>query len=164
MKTKVNYRNIFAPLVIVVLVLGASSVVYSHCQIPCGIYDDQARFAMISENIKTIEKSMQQIADLSKESNPNMNQIVRWIQNKEKHVDDISHTVTYYFMAQRLKYVDKANAKAHAEYLGKLTLLHQIIIYGTKARQTTDLVNVQKLRSLLEEFRTAYFSAAEHSH
>lgn len=162
MKTR-NRNGVMLAIVLLVLII-ISSDVFSHCQIPCGIYDDQARFAMISENIKTIEKSMQQIADLSKESNPNMNQIVRWIQNKEKHVDDISHTVTYYFMAQRLKYVDKANAKAHAEYLGKLTLLHQIIIYGTKARQTTDLVNVQKLRSLLEEFRTAYFSAAEHSH
>ena len=41
------------------------SMVYSHCQIPCGIYDDRARFDAIAENAATIEKSMKQMTDLS---------------------------------------------------------------------------------------------------
>jgi len=28
-----------------------ASIAYSHCQIPCGIYDDQARFDMIAEAV-----------------------------------------------------------------------------------------------------------------
>ena len=56
---------------------------FSHCEIPCGIYGDEMRFAMMKEDIATIEKSMKQIVELSKQASPNHNQIVRWVQNKE---------------------------------------------------------------------------------
>lgn len=45
-----------------------ASIVYSHCQVPCGIYDDPVRFDMIAENITTIEKSMKQITDFRKKT------------------------------------------------------------------------------------------------
>ena len=141
-----------------------TSMVYSHCQIPCGIYDDPQRFDMMAENITTIEKSMKQITELSQESKPNMNQIVRWVQNKEEHADDIGHIVTFYFMSQRIKPVSKSDGKAYAEYVRKLTLLHEMLVYSMKAKQTTDLSNVAKLRALLKDFETAYFGDADHIH
>jgi len=85
----------------------SATVLYSHCQIPCGIYGDSARFDMIAENITTIEKSMNQINELSAQQDRNANQIVRWVLNKEKHADDTAAIITSYFMAQRLKPVDK---------------------------------------------------------
>ena len=138
-------------------ILVFASLLYSHCQIPCGIYDDNARVDMIAEHIKTIEKSMKQISMLSEQSKPNMNQVVRWVDNKEKHADDLAQIVTYYFMAQRIKTVDKSNAADHEKYIKKLTLLHEMLIYSMKSKQTADLGNVEKLRALLTEFRTAYF-------
>ena len=141
-----------------------TSMVYSHCQIPCGIYDDPARFDMLAEHITTIEKSMRLITELSKQDKPDMNQIVRWVQNKEQHADELSHIITYYFMAQRIKLVVETEGKAYEEYVKKLTLLHQMLFYSMKAKQTTDLSNVEKLRSLLAEFRTAYFPAGAHKH
>ncbi len=155
-------RKKTAMLGILVLVMVFASIVYSHCQIPCGIYGDPARFGMLAEHITTIEKSMKQITDLSNRDKPNVNQIVRWVQNKEKHADELSHIVTYYFMAQRIKLVVKAEGKAYEEYVKKLTLLHQMLVYSMKAKQTTDLSNVEKLRSLLAEFRTVYFPAGTH--
>lgn len=137
---------------------------FAHCQIPCGIYNDEARFTLLAEDITTIEKSMNQITALSKEKSENMNQIVRWVRNKEDHAAKISKKVTYYFMAQRLKVPKKADKKAHAAYLRKLGLLHEMIIYAMKAKQTTDLAHVVKLRSLLEEFRDAYFGPKEKKH
>jgi nickel superoxide dismutase len=141
-----------------------SSMAYSHCQIPCGIYNDEARFVMLAENITTIEKSMKLVTELSKQDKPNMNQIVRWAQNKEKHADDTSQIITYYFMAQRLKPADKADAKAYNEYLNKLTLLHEMLVQCMKAKQTTDLSHVEKLRSLLAEFQDAYLGKTSHKH
>ena len=155
MRNAVGKKSI--TLGILVLIVVFASMVYSHCQIPCGIYDDPARFDMIAENITTIEKSMKQITELSQEDRPNFNQIVRWVQNKEKHADDTSHIVTYYFMAQRVKPVDKTKGKAYEEYVKKLTLLHEMLVYSMKAKQTTDLSNVEKLRTLLVEFRAVYF-------
>ena len=138
------------------------SIVYSHCQIPCGIYNDPARFDELSEHILTIEKAMKLITELSKQDKSNMNQIVRWVQNKDEHADELSHIVTYYFMAQRVKPVDKSDAGQYSEYVKKLTLLHKMLVYSMRAKQTTDLANVEKLRSSLSEFRKAYF--AEHHH
>jgi len=154
-----------AVLVILALVIVLSSIVYSHCQIPCGIYDDPARFDMIAENITTIEKSMKQITELSKQDKPNMNQIIRWVHNKEKHADELSHIVTYYFMAQRIKPVYKTNGKAYRVYVKKLTLLHEVLVYSMKAKQTTDQSNIERLRTLSAEFRAVYFQADDtHKH
>ena len=147
---------------IVVMVMTFATMVYSHCQIPCGIYNDHARFDMISEHITTIEKSMKMITELSKQEKANMNQIVRWVQNKEKHADEISHIVTHYFMAQRIKPSPKTEGKEYDEYVKKLTLLHKMLIYSMKAKQAPGLANVEKLKSLLAEFHLVYFSEAEH--
>ena len=130
---------------------------FSHCEIPCGIYDDEMRFSMIEEDIKTIEKSMDQIVTLSVEANKNFNQIVRWVQNKEKHAIDLMHIVTQYFMTQRIKPVDEKDAQVYVEYRNKLVLLHQMLVYAMKAKQTTDLANVENLKSLLTQFRSIYF-------
>lgn len=162
MKKKVGKKVILGFVCISAVVF--ASIAYSHCQIPCGIYNDQTRFTMIAENITTIEKSMKQITELSKNDKPNMNQIVRWIQNKENHADDTSHIIMYYFMAQRLKPADKSDAKAYDEYVNKLVLLHKILTSSMKAKQTTDLSHVEKLRALLTEFQDAYLGKTTHKH
>ena len=135
------------------------SLVMSHCQVPCGIYDDEARLKAIDEHITTIEKAMKQVTELAKEQSPNYNQIVRWVVNKEKHAEELSDIVTYYFMAQRVKVADKSDAKAHADYVAKLTLLHQMLVNAMKAKQSTDLQAVSTLRSLLTSFKTVYTHA-----
>ena len=139
-----------------------ASIVYSHCQIPCGIYDDPARFDMVSEHITTIEKSMKLLTELNKQDKPNMNQMVRWIQNKEEHADQLSYIVTYYFMVQRIKPVEKAENEAYQKYIKKLTLLHEMLVYSMKAKQTTDLSNTEKLKSLLDAFKDVYFDKSSH--
>ncbi len=156
MRNAVSKKSVALGILILVVVF--ASMVYPHCQIPCGIYGDPARFDMIAENITTIEKSMKMITELSKQDKPNMNQIVRWVQNKEKHADDMSHIITYYFMAQRVKPALKTDSQEYDEYVKKLTLLHNMMVYSMKAKQTTDLANVEKLRTLLAEFRTVYFA------
>jgi nickel superoxide dismutase len=130
---------------------------FSHCQVPCGIYDDQMRIKMIAEHITTMEKAMNQVIELSKESKPNYNQIVRWVVNKEKHGEELSDIVTYYFMTQRLKPVPKDDAKHLTLYQEKLRLLHQLLFYTMKAKQSTDLTVIEKLRELLKQFEKAYF-------
>ncbi len=128
----------------------------SHCELPCGIYGDGMRFHMIEEDIATIEKSMKQLLALSKEAKPNYNQIVRWVQNKERHADKIREVVTQYFMAQRVKPVHAKESPGYDAYLNKLTILHEMIVASMKCKQTTDLANVEKLKDLLDRFEKAY--------
>jgi nickel superoxide dismutase len=123
----------------------------AHCEIPCGIYDDEMRIAMLREQIVTIEKSMQQIIALQKEARPNANQLTRWVVNKEQHADELQEIVTQYFMTQRLK----PGAK---DYGSKLQTLHEMLLAGMKSKQTTDLEQVKRLRGLVDSFEKAYFS------
>jgi len=158
MKKPIDKKLLAATLLVSAVALG--SLAYSHCQIPCGIYDDEARFSEIAEHITTIEKSMKEIVTLSADSKPNMNQVVRWVNNKELHADELSEIVTYYFMAQRIKLPPAGDTKAYNAYVGKLTLLHEMLVYSMKAKQTTDLENVDKLRGALEKFHKAYTADA----
>lgn len=130
---------------------------FAHCQIPCGIYDDEARIKMISEHIATIEKSTKSIIELSGAKAIDYNQLVRWVNNKEAHATYIQDIVSGYFMYQRLAPVPPAEEKQYADYIAQLTLLHQIGVCAMKAKQGLDLSNIQKLRRLLEEFEKAYF-------
>ncbi len=149
-------------LAVLVVSIAMASPAFAHCEIPCGIYDDEMRLNMIAEHITTIEKSINEIERLSKEEPRNFNQIVRWVQNKEDHANELQHIVSQYFMTQRLKPVDKGETEAYAAYMEKLVLLHQMLTYSMKAKQTTDKVNVDKLRSLLSEFRAAYMETHKH--
>lgn len=155
MKKRIRKKPFIIGLTILAGLL--ASIAYSHCQIPCGIYDDQARFDMIAEHITTIEKSMNEIRKLSEQDKPNMNQIVRWVQNKEEHADELGHIVTYYFMTQRVKPTQKTEGQKYDEYVKKLILLHKILISSMEAKQTTALANVEKLKGLSEEFHSVYF-------
>jgi nickel superoxide dismutase len=158
MKNRINRKLVIGAVLVSAVVFG--SLAYSHCQIPCGIYDDEARFGAIAEHITTIEKSMKEIESLSAQAKPNMNQIVRWVNNKDQHADELSEIVTYYFMAQRIKAAPESDAKAYNDYVKKLALLHQMLVHSMQAKQTTDLAHVQELRSLLEQFHTAYSGKA----
>ncbi len=154
------------PMLVVFLfaVIVITPLVYSHCQIPCGIYDDPARLAAIAENTTTVEKAMKLIEELSADPKKNMNQIVRWVNVKEQHADDTAHIISYYFMAQRIKPVNKSDSAGYEKYVKQLTLLHEMLVYSMKTKQTTDFANVEKLRSLLAEFRSEYLGEHSHSH
>ncbi len=147
----------FALCLFVFIFLFCLPDVYPHCQIPCGIYNDEMRFTMMEEHIQTIEKSMKQIIELSKEPAENANQLVRWVLNKEQHADELAEIVTYYFLTQRIKPVNEDDAAAFKDYLVKISLLHKMLVAAMQTKQTTDLNNVEKLRSLSQDFHKTYF-------
>ncbi|MCA9403954.1 MAG: superoxide dismutase [Candidatus Omnitrophica bacterium] len=136
--------------------------VQAHCEIPCGIYDDQLRVRMIHEHTATIAKAMRQIKELSAEGDKNYNQIVRWITNKEKHAEEIQEIVYQYFMTQRIKPME---GDMREKYIKELTLLHEILIHAMKSKQGLDESNPEKIDELLHEFSDSYFAAeAKGSH
>ncbi len=143
---------IFLPLFLIIL----HGPAVSHCEIPCGIYGDDARFTAIAENLTTVEKSMKLIVQLSAEPGKNANQLVRWVNNKEVHADRIREIVTQYFLAQRIKAPADDDPAARTAYTGKLALLHQMIVSAMKCKQTTDVAHVKKSRELLQAFQALY--------
>lgn len=158
-------KRSLAIAITLVAALGLAARAQAHCQIPCGIYHDELRVQLIEEHIETISKSMRSIVDLAKDPTANANQLIRWVTNKEDHAQQIQDIVTAYFMAQRVKWADPSDEAAHAAYVHQLVLLHQLQVHAMKAKQSTDLGEVETLRSLVKDFRKAYFGDdGGHSH
>ena len=107
---------------------------------------------------------MKQIVALSADPAANANQLVRWVQNKENHALEIQHIVTQYFMTQRVKPAPATDKAAHGKYLARITALHRMLIQAMKAKQTTDLQHVDRLRKLVGEFSELYFSEDDLKH
>jgi len=147
----------------ILLLVVISGSLFAHCQVPCGIYGDKTRFDMLREHITTVEKSMNKINELSADTNKNMNQLVRWVNNKEQHANEFTEIITYYFLAQRIKIKEKSDG-AYADYQNKVTTLHQMMVYAMKSKQSTDLDNVKKLKSLVDDFEALYFSKEDKKH
>ena len=156
------FTKIYALFLIVLGLMAVNTKTFAHCEVPCGIYDDSLRVALMYEHITTLEKSMNSIMELSKESTPNYNQLVRWVMNKESHAEKLQEIVSQYFLHQRIKVVDPSDADNYNKYIERLTLLHQILVHAMKAKQTTDLTVIENLRSTLHAFEESYFHG--HSH
>lgn len=129
--------------------VAAAPQALAHCQVPCGIYDDNNVIQSMHTDYVTIAKAAKQIEELSKDPSANAHQLTRWINNKESHAQSIQETVLNYFLAQRLKSDDPA-------YVEKLKICHGVIVTAMKCKQSTDPANVEKLHDLLHQFEVAF--------
>lgn len=147
------------PLLLPVLLLGLlvpSVPVLAHCQVPCGIYGDELRFGLMSENLDTLEKAMKQIQELSAKPSENLQQVVRWTNTKDDHADQLAHTLTTYFLQQRIPLPKEGDETARKHRAELLEMVHAMLVHAMKAKQTTDVAHVLELRKLLESFKKAY--------
>ncbi len=152
-------KKILGIFIFLVMITLLKPAVFSHCEVPCGIYNDDMRFTMVEEHMTTIEKAINEIEHLSGLQPTNFNQIVRWVTNKEKHAEEIQHIISRYFLTQRVKLVEKEDDKAHKIRMEHLSLCHEILVYTMKTKQTTDLSNVEKLKTAVKAFKESYFKA-----
>ena len=149
--------QIFSVALIMGIITFSSFQAKAHCEIPCGIYGDSVRIALLYEHIETIEKSMNQINELSKSENPDYNQLVRWVMNKEEHAKEMQEIISQYFLHQRVKITSSADDAAYRKYVKQLELLHHLSVFAMKSKQSTDLSIIDTLREKLHLFEHAYF-------
>ena len=133
------------------------NILFAHCQIPCGIYDDVFQIVSIQEDISTIQKSINKIQELgdSGKSIQNQNQLVRWINNKETYAQKIQDVISEYFLAQRIKPTFKKN-EDYDNYVMLTTSCQKIIYYSMKCKQNVDTQYVKKLSEELASFVAVY--------
>ena len=134
---------------------------FAHCQVPCGIYDDDARFAALAEDITTIEKALAQIKALAPKQNDPLNaqQLHRWAEAKDQHADSFAHTLGYYFLQQRIK--APAAGQDETRYVAQLKAVHGLLVAAMKAKQGVDAQPVADLRSGLATFQALYQAGLE---
>jgi len=143
-----------ATLLIALTVVGYTLILpqtgHTHCQIPCGIYDDYARVQSMLEDVATVEKSAKLITELAgKSDSKSQNQLVRWVMNKEKHAQKIISTISDYFLTQRVK----PNQK---DYVERLKKHHTVIIAAMNAKQNADVKYAKILKESIEALSSYY--------
>ena len=131
------------------ILTGLVSQAGAHCQLPCGIYGDEARFTALMEDVTTIEKAVRKIEQESAAEVPDYNQLVRWVNNKETHADKISDVMLTYFLAQRIKV-------GQPDYEQRLVAIHKIIVLAMKAKQNVDGKIVEDLGAAIDAFHELY--------
>lgn len=134
--------------------LFGQTVLHGHCQVPCGIYADDVVFGELMTDVQTIEKAMVQIISIGESDDKNWNQLVRWINNKESHAQNIQTTMSAYFLAQRIKLGQKESDPQGYHKL--VDLAHEITVLAMKCKQGTDIADATRLGEALHEFQHAY--------
>lgn len=148
-------KSIKALVLLGALLLAYTPQAFSHCQIPCGIYDDHARVAAMLEDAATVEKATRLIAELAGKQDPqSMNQVVRWVSNKETHSQNIISTISDYFLTQRVK-------SSQPDYTDRLVKHHAVIVAAMKAKQNADGKYAAALKASIEALAPYY---PEHKH
>ena len=128
----------------------STGVAHSHCQLPCGIYDDHARVHSMLEDADTIQKTVILIKDNSgKNDAQSNNQLVRSIANKESHAQSIIETISDYFLTQRVK-------PSQDDYAERLKKHHAVIVASMKAKQNSGLQHVDDLKATIVELEEYY--------
>ena len=136
-------------LLIGLVSVGLASRADAHCQIPCGIYGDDARFTALLEDVTTLKKAVRKIEQESAADSINHNQLVRWVNNKETHADKLSHGMLEYFLAQRIK-------SDQPDYEARLVAIHKIIVLAMKTKQNVDAGIVDDLEMAITGFQALY--------
>ncbi len=154
-------KPIYQNLIIPFLLLQESLL--SHCQVPCGIYNDAARIIQIQEDFSTIQKAMTKIKELSQQQDAtSMNQLTRWIMTKDDHASNIQKVVSEYFLTQRIKV--KTNGSEFDTYVKQTTTLHQILVSAMKCKQTVDLGHADDGLHQIKTFIDLYFDTHGKDH
>ena len=138
--------------------VGSVQIANAHCQVPCGIYDDHARIHAMLEDAETVSKACAELEKLAGKTDPqDINQAVRWVNNKEIHAQKVIETMSDYYLTQRVK-------PSQEDYEERLVKHHAVILAAMKAKQNADAKYAQALKEAIEAIAPYYPGDAGHSH
>jgi len=147
-------KRLIALVALATILFAPVAYVMAHCEVPCGIYDDPARFTELHEHHTTIAKAIDSINDLSGQDDAlSHNQLARWVATKEEHATKAQHIIAQYFMTQRIK----ADAEG---YVTQLTSAHAVLVSAMKCKQTVDPASADALHAAIDAFQEAYTGQA----
>lgn len=148
------YLTVFA-----IFCVFSSSSLSAHCQVPCGIYGDELKFGELEQHVETIAKAGKLIREISAKDSltaQDNQQLIRWTVQKESHAQKIIDEAADYFLAQRIK----TDVERYDE---KLKLLHHIIAYSMKSKQSVEEETYKTLGNKIAAFKQIYLPD-DHSH
>lgn len=131
------------------LSLCSQNPLFSHCQMPCGIYHDQMVFDQVDQYVETMFKGMTILSDSKFETTRERNEFVRWVIQKEKASDEMAELFTTYFLQQKIKSGEENTAK-------RLASAHQLMFLMMQIKQSVDRKLVENFADEWEKFKLMF--------
>ena len=129
--------------------LAPKTVVYAHCDIPCGIYDP----AGAQQAARTVARMVELLGkiDAGSTSSADRNTFIRCVTVKEQHAELVKHEVQViwsdYFKPEHLE----ANPDLHTKVWNVLKL-------ASKNKQSVDADAAAQLEAAVKEFADIFWS------
>ncbi|MCH2136063.1 MAG: superoxide dismutase, Ni [Phycisphaerales bacterium] len=143
-------KSLFALMLLSACLLAGSGNATAHCQMPCGIYDDDARIKQMREDALTIRKAMTEMRkQYAAGTVEGFNQAARWVTVKEDHAQGIQDVASSYFLTQRVK-AAPAGESGHATYLAQLQGFHRVLVAAMKCKQQVDTAACDELDAAID--------------
>ncbi|MEO0796825.1 MAG: superoxide dismutase, Ni [Verrucomicrobiota bacterium] len=151
-----NPQTLLLTLVAAVAMIFSTQTASAHCQIPCGIYDDDAQVKLMLLDATTIKKSATEINNLAGKTDPqSANQLARWVTNKEAHAENVINTISNYFLTQRVK-------ASQSDYAERLKRHHAVMVAAMKCKQSADPAKADELAAAILVLRAYYPETHKH--
>lgn len=128
------------------IMLLCTSMAWSHCQMPCGIYHDEMVFDQIDQYVETMVKCITVVKDNKGETPQARNEVIRWVMMKEKMSDDTADLITAYFLQQKIKPGEPDTVKM-------VTSAHKLLFLLVQIKQQVNLDVVKEFFDEWEKFK-----------
>jgi nickel superoxide dismutase len=128
---------------------GFQMALFSHCQMPCGIYHDDMVYDQIDQYVETMAKGISVLTEDKFETTQQQNTFIRWVMLKEKASDEIAELITKFFLQQKIKPGEDETAK-------RVISAHKMLFYLVGVKQTVDLKVLNDFYEEWERFKLMF--------
>ncbi|PJD97590.1 MAG: hypothetical protein CK425_02885 [Parachlamydia sp.] len=122
---------------------------YSHCQMPCGVYHDNMVYDQIDQYVETMVKGMTVLSDNKFTSLHDKNEFVRWIITKENESNKTAELITTYFLQQKIKPDEEDTVK-------KVVMAHRLLFDIVGIKQNIDIKMVKNFQEVWDKFKLLF--------
>lgn len=133
-----------------------SSQLSAHCQMPCGIYDDQLVYDQVDQYYLTMYKAVSALKNSKFETLHDRNQYIRWVMLKNEESDTTAKILTTYFLQQKI-----TPMAGDADTQKLVHSIHQLLFYLVIIKQNVDLDIVKQFGKEWENFKQMFHPEAD---
>lgn len=132
-----------------VAVLCMQRALFSHCQMPCGIYHDEMVYDQIDQYVETMYKGMTIITEDRFNTSKDKNEFVRWVILKENSSNELANLLTTYFLQQKIKPDEEDTNK-------RLISAHKLLFLLMQIKQNTNRKFVDQFADEWDKFKLMF--------
>lgn len=122
---------------------------FSHCQMPCGVYHDDMVYDQIDQYVETMVKGDTILSENKFETVFDKNEFIRWVLTKDKLSDQIAQLITTYFLQQKIKPGEESTGK-------RVESAHKLLFLLVSIKQTADVKVVKQFYDEWEKFKLMF--------